>query len=86
MSHRINTIYGINSRSAQEEEKQLYWVGSSKKDLLALPVAVKSFFGHALHLAQHGERHAAAKVLRGFAGAGHPLAPEGSGNNDQGVA
>lgn len=51
-------------------EKPLIWVGSSKKDLLALPVPVRRFFGHALHFAQNGERHEAAKVLKGFGGAG----------------
>ncbi len=51
-------------------EKQLVWLGSSKKDLLALPVAIRKFFGHVLDIAQHGERHEAAKVLKGFGGAG----------------
>lgn len=31
---------------------------------------VRKFFGHALHFAQAGEQHDAAKVLKGFAGAG----------------
>lgn len=35
-----------------------------------LPVAVRKFFGHALHFAQLGEQHDAAKVLKGFGGAG----------------
>ncbi len=52
------------------QEKRLTWVGSSKKDLVALPVGVRKFFGHALDFAQHGEQHAAAKVLKGFGGAG----------------
>jgi len=37
---------------------------------VALPVAVRKFFGHALHFAQNGERHDAAKVLKGFGSAG----------------
>jgi len=37
---------------------------------MALPVSVRKFFGHALNFAQSGEQHDAAKVLRGFAGAG----------------
>ena len=32
--------------------KPLYWVGSSKKDLLALPEEVVDVFGYALYLAQ----------------------------------
>ncbi len=51
-------------------QKPLYWVGSSKKDLIALPDSVRRFFGHALNVAQHGERHDATKVLKGFAGGG----------------
>ena len=53
-----------------EFEKQLIWIGSSKKDLMELPIAIRKFFGHALNFAQMGERHDAAKVLKGFAGAG----------------
>ena len=53
-----------------ESERQLFWVGSSKKDLMALPVQARKFFGHALHFAQMGEQHNAAKVLKGFSGAG----------------
>lgn len=51
-------------------ERPLLWVGSSKKDLLDLPASVRRFFGHALDFAQRGEQHAAAKVLKGFGGAG----------------
>lgn len=51
-------------------ERPLFWVGTSKKDLLALPSDVRRFFGHALHFAQQGTQHNAAKVLKGFAGAG----------------
>ena len=51
-------------------EKPLIWIGSSKKDLMALPVGVRKFFGHALHFAQNGERHDACKVLKGFGSAG----------------
>jgi phage-related protein len=35
-----------------------------------LPVPVRKFFGHALDYAQRGETHGAAKVLKGFGGAG----------------
>lgn len=51
-------------------ERPLLWMGSSKKDLLGLPVPVRRFFGHALDFAQRGEQHGAAKVLKGFGGAG----------------
>ena len=52
------------------QEKLLIWIGSSKKDLMALPSNVRKFFGHALDFAQHGDRHDAAKLLKGFGGAG----------------
>lgn len=38
--------------------------------MLALPAGVRRFFGHALYFAQCGERHTAAKVMKGFGGAG----------------
>ena len=41
-----------------------------KNDLLALPLDVRKFFGHALDFAQRGDQHGAAKMLRGFGGAG----------------
>jgi phage-related protein len=52
------------------QEKLLVWVGSSRKDLMALPADVRKFFGHALDFAQHGDQHDAAKVMKGFGGAG----------------
>ena len=51
-------------------EKPLEWIGSSHKDLMALPADVRRFFGFALLLAQSGDKHDAAKVLKGFGGAG----------------
>ena len=53
-----------------KKEKLLIWIGSSKKDLLALPIGARKFFGHALHFAQRGDQHIAAKVLKGFGGSG----------------
>ncbi|AWK15605.1 type II toxin-antitoxin system RelE/ParE family toxin [Candidatus Fukatsuia symbiotica] len=52
------------------QEKQLIWIGSSKKDLMALPTNVRKFFGHALDFAQRGDQHDTAKVMKGFGGAG----------------
>jgi phage-related protein len=54
----------------EPDAKPLIWVGSSKKDLCALPDDVRRFFGHALDIAQRGNHHRAAKALRGFTGAG----------------
>ena len=55
---------------AGQQEKPLVWTGSSKRDLIALPVPVRKFFGHALDFAQRGDKHVAAKALKGFGGAG----------------
>jgi phage-related protein len=52
------------------KDKPLTWIGSSKKDLMALPVDVRKFFGFALDFAQRGDKHDAAKVLNGFGGDG----------------
>jgi phage-related protein len=51
-------------------EKPLDFLGSSYKDLMALPQEVIRLFGFALSLAQNGDQHEAAKVLKGFGGAG----------------
>lgn len=50
--------------------KPLEWIGSSKKDLRALPDEVMDVFGYALHLAQAGGKHPQAKPLQGFGSAG----------------
>jgi phage-related protein len=50
--------------------KPLYWVGSSKRDLLSLPAPVVDLFGFALYLAQDGKKHEQAKPLAGFGSAG----------------
>jgi phage-related protein len=56
--------------SKSSKVKPLEWIGSSYKDLLALPTEVVSEFGFALFQAQVGEQHVCAKVLKGFGGAG----------------
>src|SRR4051794_3668962 len=53
-----------------DEPKLLRWVGSAKKDFLAFPENVKDVVGYALYLAQTGGKHADAKPMKGFKGAG----------------
>jgi phage-related protein len=60
----------MNNLNRSLNEKPLEWVGSSHKDLMALPEDIRRFFGFALSLAQAGDKHEAAKVLQGFGGAG----------------
>ena len=52
------------------ELKALAWVGSAKRDLLALPEEVIDTFGYALYVAQTGKKHEKAKALHGFGSAG----------------
>ena len=44
-------------------EKPMEWIGSSHKDLMALPADVRRFFGFALSLAQAGDKHDSAKAV-----------------------
>lgn len=50
--------------------KPLVWIGSAKADLTSFPEDVKDAIGYALYIAQRGGKHADAKPLRGFSGAG----------------
>ena len=68
---QIDNIYQFMYISSMPTfEKPLEWIGSSHKDLMALPADVRRIFGFALSLAQAGDKHDAAKVLKGFGGAG----------------
>jgi phage-related protein len=46
-------------------EKPLFWVGTSKRDLLDFPEAVKDEIGVALSVAQFGGKHPSAKPWKG---------------------
>ncbi len=46
-------------------ERPLFWVGSSKEDLLAFPEPVKDEIGTALSVAQFGGKHPHTKPWRG---------------------
>ena len=50
--------------------RPLEFVGSARKDLKAMPGAIRRAFGTALFLAQSGEKADNAKPLKGFRGAG----------------
>lgn len=50
-------------------DKELAWIASSKKDLMAFPVDVRREMGHSLYIAQKGGRDKDAKPLKGFVGA-----------------
>ncbi len=56
--------------SAELNRRDLFWVGTTLDDLRAFPEEVRREVGHALHVAQLGEKSPSAKPLRGFKGAG----------------
>lgn len=47
-------------------ERPLFWVGSSKSDLMEFPEAVKDAMGIALSVAQFGGKHPSAKPWKGL--------------------
>jgi phage-related protein len=51
-----------------EPLKPVFWVGSSRGDLRAMPEQVRRDIGQALYTAQRGETDPAAKPLQGFGG------------------
>jgi phage-related protein len=63
--------FGITSQGTdQPEPKALRFVGPSREDLRSFPHEVQQAIGHALYLAQTGDKHPAAKPLKGYRGAG----------------
>ncbi len=50
--------------------KPVVWIGSARADLRGFPEEVMDSIGFALYAAQQGGKHADAKPLRGFCGAG----------------
>jgi phage-related protein len=52
------------------EPKALRFVGTSREDLRSFPHEVRQALGHALYLAQTGDKHPRAKPLSGYRGAG----------------
>jgi phage-related protein len=52
------------------EPRELIWIGSSRRDMRALPLGVRRAFGLALFAVQCGETPPTAKPLKGFGGAG----------------
>ena len=56
--------------SKNEQEKPLFWIGSSRDDLKDFPADVQDVIGYALDKAQQGGKSPIAKPLQGFGGAG----------------
>jgi phage-related protein len=53
----------------ERKPKPVVWMGSSKEDLKGFPDDVQDEFGHALWVAQQGDKYVSAKPLKGFGGA-----------------
>ncbi len=53
-------------RYPSDDPVQVDWIGPSKRDLLGFPAAVIDEIGHALSVAQYGEKHQSAKPLKGL--------------------
>ena len=47
------------------DEKPVIWMGTSRKDIKALPSRVQSIIGHTLGMVQDGETDSHIKTLRG---------------------
>jgi phage-related protein len=52
-------------KNIRRTEKPVFWVGSSKEDLLDFPEPVKDGIGLALEVAQFGGKHTSAKPWKG---------------------
>ena len=51
-----------------DETRPVVWIGSSRRDLRAMPQQVRRDIGQALYAAQRGMTDPAAKPLKGFGG------------------
>ncbi len=56
--------------SKPKRQNKIHFIGSSKKDLKALPKGVRAIFGYAILLAENGMKHPDAKPMKGFGSAG----------------
>ena len=54
----------------ERDPRQLIWIGSSRKDLRAMPPTVRRAFGVSLYAVQVGETPPGAKPLKGLDGSG----------------
>jgi phage-related protein len=66
-------------------KKTLVWIGSSKKDLIAMPIAMRKEFGVALDIAQQGLSPEGAKQLKGKAAGATQLSKDYRGDTYRAV-
>jgi len=60
----------MNAEYSKRECKPLYWVASSKKDMMTFPEDVVDVIGFSLQLVQQGETPGNMTPLKGFKGTG----------------
>ena len=65
--------------------KPITWMGSCRKDLTAMPVAVKKDFGDALHAVQDGRTPDGVKPLKGKAKGAMQLSEDHDGETYRAV-
>lgn len=53
------------SQGKAAKEKDVFWVGTTLKDLKTFPASARSICGYALRLAQRGLKHPGAKPMHG---------------------
>ena len=66
-------------------EKPLFWIGSSKTDLLRFPEAVQDEIGVALSVAQFGGKHPKAKPWKGEGSGGLEVVEDHRGDTFRAV-
>ncbi len=66
-------------------KKALVWIGSSKRDLIAMPIALRKEFGVALDIAQQGLTPEGAKLLKGKAAGATQLSDDYHGDTYRAV-
>jgi phage-related protein len=66
-------------------KKTLIWVSSSKRDLIAMPIALRKEFGVALDIAQQGLTSEGAKLLKGKAAGATQLSEDYHGDTYRAV-
>ena len=66
-------------------KKTLIWIGSSKRDLIAMPIPLRKEFGVALDIAQQGLTPEGAKLLKGKAAGATQLSEDHHGDTYRAV-
>ena len=69
-SYGMSTISGAMTTENQVPRRAVEFIASAERDLAAIQKPVKNICGYAIVQAELGDKHADAKPLKGFGGAG----------------